>query len=201
MGKILPQSMKGQKQMIKEPIQIIALFGESGVGKDALQNLILKQCPTYNKLISYTSRPKRDYEIDGKDYHFVTSECFKKMIKQNKILEYTKFNDWFYGTSINNLKNNTINVGVFNIQGINSMITCFKSKINITPIRVYTSDKTRLLRALEREENPNCKEICRRFLSDLIDFEKIPFNYITFKNEKDNLEENWNNFKQQVNLN
>ena len=67
--------------MIKEPIQIIALFGESGVGKDALQNLILKQCPTYNKLISYTSRPKRDYEIDGKDYHFVTSECFKKMIK------------------------------------------------------------------------------------------------------------------------
>ena len=50
--------------MIKEPIQIIALFGESGVGKDALQNLILKQNPTYNKLISYTTRPKRDNEIN-----------------------------------------------------------------------------------------------------------------------------------------
>ena len=186
--------------MIKEPIQIIALFGESGVGKDALQNLILKQHPTYNKLISYTTRPKRDNEIDGQDYNFIKTEQFKDLIQKHKILEYTKFNNWFYGTSVDNLKDDTVNVGVFNIQGINSIITCFENKIQVTPIRVYTSNKTRLLRALNREENPDCKEICRRFLSDLIDFEKIPFKYVTFKNDKDNLEENWNDFKKQVNL-
>ena len=57
--------------MIKEPIKIIALFGEAGVGKDALQNFILKKHPGYNKLISYTTRPKRDNETEGQDYYFI----------------------------------------------------------------------------------------------------------------------------------
>lgn len=180
--------------MIKEPIKIIALFGEAGVGKDALQNFILKKHPGYNKLISYTTRPKRDNETEGQDYYFIKTNEFKELIQQHKILEYTKFNNWFYGTSVDNLRTDTVNVGVFNIQGINSIVNCFENKISIIPIRIKASDKTRLLRTLNREQKPNCKEICRRFLSDLIDFEKIPFQYFTFSNEENNLEENWNNF-------
>lgn len=58
------------------------------------------------------------------------------------------------------------------------------------PIYIEVSDKIRLLRQLNRENNPNCAEICRRFFTDEQDFqkEKYDFDYYTFDNEKNELD-------------
>lgn len=154
--------------------QIIALFGPSGAGKDTVMNWVLKKYPKeLHKIINCTTRPKREYEKDGKDYFFLTDEEFATDVINNKMLEATAFNNWAYGTRDSELNKDKINIGVFNI----AAIQCLQSNpdINILPIYIHTDDKERLIRTLNREEEPNCAEICRRFISDAADFEKINF--------------------------
>ena len=154
--------------------QIIALFGPSGEGKDTIMNWVLKKySKELHKIINCTTRPKREYEEDGKDYFFLTDEEFAVNVIEGKMLEATAFNNWAYGTRDSELNKNKINVGVFNI----AAIQCLQDNpdINILPIYIHTDDKERLIRALNREEEPNCAEICRRFISDAADFEKVNF--------------------------
>lgn len=62
--------------------KIIAIFGKSGAGKDALQNLLIKLHPNFNKIVSFTTRPKRDNEIEGRDYFFIDNNKFISLIKK-----------------------------------------------------------------------------------------------------------------------
>lgn len=166
-------------------IKLIALFGESGTGKDTIQKWLVKNY-SLNGLVSYTTRPKRAGENNGVDYCFIDENFFQDLISQNKLLEYTVFNNWYYGTPSMDLKQDCVNIGVFNIMGINNIKLAFKSTIDVLPIKIETSDKTKLLRALQRESNPNCSEICRRFLADKKDFRYIPFKYEVYDNNADN---------------
>lgn len=50
---------------------------------------------------------------------------------------------------------------------------------------IKANDKTRLLRSINREKNPNCSEICRRFLADKIDFSNIDFDHEIYLNDND----------------
>ena len=70
--------------------------------------------------------------------------------------------------------------------GINNIKLAFKDKIDVLPIKIEAGQKTRLMRALQREANPNCSEICRRFLADEKDFHCIPFDYEVFDNNANN---------------
>lgn len=162
--------------------KILALFGESGTGKDTIQKWIVSNIPNTKGIISCTTRPKRDYEVEGVDYYFLTPDVFGEKVLDGSMLEATSFNDWFYGTTLEELDKNKINVGVFNLQGIECLLE--DSRLHVVPVYVATSPKERLMRALQREENPNCAEICRRFLSDLKDFDEIYFDdYIIFRND------------------
>ena len=163
--------------------KVIALFGKSGAGKDTIQKWIVSNIPEVNGIISCTTRPKRDYEKEGKDYYFLTNEEFTKEVLNGNMLEATEFNDWFYGTRISELDKDKINVGVFNIQGIECLLD--DPRLDVTPFYVDVPDKTRLMRVLQREENPDCHEICRRFLSDEKDFDDIDFEYETIYNHND----------------
>ena len=97
------------------------------------------------------------------------------------MLEATVFNDWFYGTSLSTLSADTINVGVFNPAGIEAMI--YNPEVDLEVYYTEASAKTRLLRQLNREENPDVYEIIRRFKADMADFEFLDFPYRTIKNE------------------
>ena len=136
-------------------------------------------------MVSYTSRPPRDYEIEGREYHFISQEEFEKLIVENKMLEHTCFNNWYYGTYINELQKGKINVGVFNPQGIRNLLS-HSDTIDILPVWIQAGEKERLLRSLNREQNPNCTEVCRRFLADQKDFANIEFEYEIFLNDKEN---------------
>lgn len=162
-------------------IKIIALFGPAGAGKDALQEILVREAG-WHGIISHTTRPRRDNEQDGVAYHFIDVANFALMITKNKFLEHAEFNNWFYGTSIDSLKEDTINIGVFNIDGIKALLA--DSRVEVIPIYVCVSDKTRLQRQLNREQNPNCLEICRRFLADDYDFKnKVNFEYALVMND------------------
>lgn len=160
-------------------IKIIALFGPSSSGKDTLAKTLSARSDV-NEIISCTTRPKREYEKEGIDYYFLTDEEFGKKVLNGTMLEATSFRNWFYGTPLESLKENKINIGVFNKQGIECLLS--DNRLEVIPIYIACEDKKRLMRSLEREMNPDCEEICRRFLADKQDFEEIDFNYITFYN-------------------
>lgn len=55
--------------------------------------------------IEDTTRPKRDYEVDGRDYHFVTSrEQMEKDIQEHKFIEAGQYNNHLYGTSVQSVR-------------------------------------------------------------------------------------------------
>lgn len=78
---------------------IIVLSGFSGAGKGTIMNHLLAKYPgQYNLSISATTRGKRDYEQDGREYFFKSREEFEEMIKNERVLEYNVYNGNYYGT-------------------------------------------------------------------------------------------------------
>jgi len=90
----------------KEDGVMIVLSSPSGAGKTTLSKLLSKQ-NNYYISVSHTTRKPRINEIDSQDYHFVSEEEFKSLIKNNEFLEYAKVFNNYYGTVkspvINNL--------------------------------------------------------------------------------------------------
>ena len=70
--------------------KIVAICGKAGAGKDALLQALLRAYPEAHEIISYTTRPPRDYEVDGKNYHFITKEQFIQLIEEGKIFKIEK---------------------------------------------------------------------------------------------------------------
>ncbi|MCX7796619.1 MAG: guanylate kinase [bacterium] len=81
----------------KEGILFI-VSGPSGVGKGTVINEVLRLVPDINLSISYTTRPPRKNEINGKEYFFVNEEEFTSMIERGEFLEWARVHGNLYGT-------------------------------------------------------------------------------------------------------
>lgn len=69
------------------------------------EHVILLGLPSISFILSDTTRPRRENEVDGQDYHFVVSrEQMEKDIQDNKFIEAGQFNDNLYGTSIQSVR-------------------------------------------------------------------------------------------------
>ena len=160
---------------------IVALMGESGSGKDTVLKETLIQFPDLHKIITSTSRPKREKEEDGINYFYYTDEEFVQKIQNYEMLDWQIFNNWQYGTELKALDENKINIGVFSPRAIRTLLK--RKDCNVLAVWVRTTDKERLLRQLNREENPNVREIVRRATTDYEDFDNIEFDYYEVLNE------------------
>ena len=166
---------------MEKKIKILALFGKSASGKDNIQKWIINNCFKINGIVSCTTRPPRSGEQHGVDYFFLSDEEFTKKVLDGSMLEATSFREWFYGTALDQLDPEKINVGVFNIAGIECLIE--DPRLEVVPVWVHATNKTRLIRSLNRETNPDCNEICRRYFTDEQDFADIDFEYYGWLNE------------------
>lgn len=77
---------------------IIAVSAPSGTGKTTIVKKILNEFPELVFSVSATTRKKRDYEIEGVDYFFITEDEFKSKIEKHEFIEWEKFYDYYYGT-------------------------------------------------------------------------------------------------------
>ena len=161
--------------------KILGIIGESGSGKDTLLKRVSKAYPQAHEIISYTTRPPREGEQDGINYYFISNDEFAKKVLNNEMLEASYFNEWFYGTGLESLDKDKVNIGVFNPEGINNLM--MHSNLDIVVFYVRTSDKQRLLRQLNREENPDIEEIIRRYKTDKEDFYNLEFHYNEIEND------------------
>lgn len=83
-------SMKGKVIIVSAP---------SGAGKTSIVRHLLAEVPQLQFSVSATTRARRDYETDGKDYYFITTEQFKQRLQRDEFLEWQEvYRNQFYGS-------------------------------------------------------------------------------------------------------
>ena len=158
--------------------KIYYMMGKSSSGKDTLYKEVLKALPELKTLVLYTTRPIREREQEGVEYHFVTDEELERCEKAGKIIEErtydTVYGAWKYAT----IEDGQINLAAYDylvigtLESYAGMKKCYGAE-NLVPIYIEVEDGERLSRALSRErqqEQPKYEEMCRRFLADQKDF-------------------------------
>jgi guanylate kinase len=87
--------------MLRKKGLIFVISGPSGSGKTTLAQKLTRSKTLKNRLIksiSFTTRPKRQGEADKRDYFFISDKEFREKRKAKKILEWTKYLDYYYAT-------------------------------------------------------------------------------------------------------
>ncbi len=126
--------------MIENNGVVLVLSGPSGAGKSSLINKISDDIGAYYFSISTTTRPIREGEVDGVDYHFVSKEEFIKDIQEDNFLEHATVHGNYYGTSLKPVRK-ALNAGklvIFDIdvQGnmaVNNRLGDITTSVFITP--------------------------------------------------------------------
>lgn len=138
----------------------IIICGKSASGKDYFRKIL--EGRGFRYAVSYTSRPPRKDEMDGKDYFFIEECEFQDMIDREVFYEYTNFNGWFYGTTKEQWKEIS-DVFILTPSGISSMqVTERKSSfiiyldipldVRIERLKMRSDDNDSIQRRIERDE-------------------------------------------------
>ena len=168
---------------------IIAIMGKAGSGKDTILKQVLAARPfELNEIIQSTTRPMREGEAEGINYYFLTEEQFAYKVLSYEMLE-ASLHNWYYGTTYEALRSDVANVGVFNPEALNYIYN--NKNIKLRVFYIHADDKIRLLRQLNREQNPDVNEIVRRYGTDARDFNPSDFDFeytLLINNEKEDLQ-------------
>jgi len=78
----------------------IVVSAPSGTGKSTICQKLLQACPELRFSVSYTSRPPRPNEVDGKDYHFISRQEFQSRIDDGEFVEWVENYGNLYGSSM-----------------------------------------------------------------------------------------------------
>lgn len=78
--------------------KVFVITGPSGVGKGTLIRELLAQVPDLELSVSATTRPPREGEVDGREYHFLSPEEFERRIEARDFLEFATYSGNRYGT-------------------------------------------------------------------------------------------------------
>ena len=143
---------------------MVILSSPSGVGKTTLTKKIQQKYHSFKISVSHTTRSPRSNEVDGVDYHFVSTKRFKDLINEKKFYEYAKIFENYYGTLKKNvdqtIKSNDI---LFDIdwQGT-KQLSKFKN-LKIIKIFLITENKEELKKRLTKRNQNTKEEIDKRF--------------------------------------
>ena len=164
---------------LKEGV-IVILSSPSGAGKTTLVKKI-SSTKNFNISISHTTRKPRKNEINGKDYFFVSSKEFKKLIKEGKFLEHANVFNNYYGSSkymvVNNLKKGNNVIFDIDWQGT-QQIKYKKLKYKILTIFILPPSKEELHKRLLKREINNKKivhERMKQFKKDILHWTEYDF--------------------------
>lgn len=124
------------------------LMGKSAVGKDTVQNELMKNAD-FERVVTATTRSMREGEQDGVDYHFMSDEQFKEDAANDKFIEHTEFNGVSYGSPKSSVDLEKDMCIILEPEGVQSFIDVF-GKENLFVVSLELDDETRKERAIER---------------------------------------------------
>lgn len=159
---------------------IYVIMGKSATGKDTIFNKLLRNKQLgLTKIVPYTTRPRRTGEIEGHEYHFVDEERMGELEAAGLIVEHRQYDTvhgiWHYFTVDDNELVRQTDVRYAMIGTLEAYVSLkeYYGDGLVVPIYIKVDDFERLRRAVNREKrqtNPNCEEVCRRYLADERDF-------------------------------
>lgn len=159
--------------------KLFCLMGKSGTGKDTVFHALVQQLSLgLHPVVGYTTRPRRDFETEGVEYHFLSDAAFAALRQAGKIIEERSYQTmhgiWRYATVDDG--NVDLTEGHYLMiatpQALSDLRAHFGSE-TVIPLYLEVEDGLRLRRMIRREnkrENPDYAEVCRRFLADEQDF-------------------------------
>lgn len=158
--------------------KIFYIMGKSSSGKDTIYKKLSERMQELQRIVPYTTRPIRDGEQEGVEYHFVGEDRLREMQEAGRVIEVRAYNTkcgvWTYFTAddgqIDLEKKDYLVIGT--LESFQALKKYFGEE-KIVPIYIEVDDGVRLSRALEREQRekePRYEEMCRRFLADSADF-------------------------------
>jgi guanylate kinase len=156
-------------------------MGKSSVGKDTvLEELLKDEELNIKTIVPYTTRPMRQYEVNGKEYLFTTEETFQQLKSTNKVIVDTSYETqkglWRYYIADDmqlHIRNQHY-ITICTPEAYESLLNYFGSE-KLIPILLTIDEGERIQRALDREktqQHPDYKELCRRMLADNEAFSK-----------------------------
>ena len=157
--------------------RIFCLMGKSSSGKDTLYARLSEKLH-FSTIVPYTTRPIREGEEEGREYHFITEKEVEEFEKQGRIIELRAYNTvhgvWKYLT-VDDKQTDVEHRDYLMIGTVESYrkLKEYYGEAYLVPIYLEVDDGVRLQRALERERSqaePKYAEMCRRFLADEADF-------------------------------
>lgn len=159
--------------------KIFCVVGKGGAGKDSTVSIVSQEIDI-PMAVSFTTRPMRSGETQGKEYHFITKEEFFKIKAKDGIAEYTVYDvadneTWYYGLSKEELEKDKYMLAIVNPNGLQQLVDIYGDKV--VSILVDCDGVERIERAIKRDRNINPRELCRRFLADEKDFENVVCDY------------------------
>lgn len=161
--------------------KIVCLMGKSSTGKDTIYKIIMEQEELdLKRIVPYTTRPKREGEQEGVEYHFTDEAGFQRLREEGRIIEDRTYDTihglWRYFTvaddSVDLSKESYCIIGTLEAY---VQIREYFGSDKVVPVLIELDDGERLQRALGREreqEYPRYEEMCRRFLADSKDFSR-----------------------------
>ena len=164
--------------------KIYYMMGKSSSGKDSIFKEVKKRMPGLKDIVLYTTRPIREGETDGVDYHFVDEEKLRELEEKGCVIElrayHTKCGIWKYFTA----DDGQIELDRYDYLVIGTLesyeaMRRYYGQEKLIPVYVEVEDGVRLERALMRERQqaePKYAEMCRRFLADSEDFSEENLN-------------------------
>ncbi len=160
--------------------------GTAGAGKNTVIDELIKRNEDFVFLNSHTSRPRRSDDPKSGRYHYVSKEEFERLIDENKILEYDKFNDNYYGISkeeINTLsKTDKVILKDLSVKGVLNCKDIFKDSLKIKSVFLTNTKKVLKQRLIER--NYSAQQIKSRLKLYKSEQSKVKFyDYVIFNND------------------
>ena len=157
--------------------KIFYLMGKSASGKDTIYKKVKEQMPELKTIVIYTTRPIREGEQQGREYHFVDDDKLKELQEAGKVIELREYNTvhgiWKYFTADDGQFDGDDNYLAIGTLESYVKLRDYFGQERLIPIYVEVEDGLRLERALARERmqaTPKYEEMCRRFLADATDF-------------------------------
>lgn len=161
--------------------KLVILCGESGVGKSTVKDTIVKRGILPNA-VSATTRQRRENEIEGEDYQFLSREEFFKMGNNDKLMEFTSYyipNEGYvyYGLPKKNIDlTKSSYITILNPNGIQQL---FKemNPVDILVIYIKRDNHDRVIDYLNREKGKDVRKVLEncleRYIRDEVDFRDI----------------------------
>ena len=173
---------------------IIIISAPSGGGKTTLVNYIMKELSFVKMIPTCTTRAKREGEVNGVDYIFLTKEEFQKKVENNEFLEYALVHGRYYGTLketvFKELKKGYDVILAIDVQGMKSIKEKLDGKVDITTIFIIPPSIEELIKRLKNRGESE-EEIERRLKSlekELPQWKK--YDYIIINDDLERAKEN-----------